>query len=962
MAAALLAFAKDRPVTALDFASLYPSLIMTYNLSPEKILHTPEEAAYWAAQGRSLHAVEFLFNGRVVRGWAVRHRNDPKEIGLYPSVLIDLFNKRLEVKGVLAAPGAVKELIELVFSRAKKDGASIVEAARRILSDAEAQKARTGAALAPEASQPRVSPGSTLAEEVADLKRLNRGAEEQIEGLYRLFALAAPERAEAARLDAAPTAPAPSPEQLADFGAAAREWQAAFAEAKRAPSGDATKRKRLAEAALAEALARALPREPERAGASPERAQSLIATIEAAVKAEFDRASFEWTCANAKQGALKVLMNTFYGESGNALSPYFLLTLAGGVTDAGQYNIKLVAEFVRGKGFAIIYGDTDSLYLVCPARYFAECDRAYVLGRTTREEWWGAMVRITMRAMNGLRDEVSAFLKADNGSSYLKMNYEEVLYPVAFTGKKKYFGVPHLNEVNFRPKKLFVRGIDVVKQGQPGLARDVGYRVMWASVAVDNRRSLRQIDEDVLRDAVANGAQWKFDHFVKTDAWKPLKNNKPVQRFIARMRGRHAAEVAANERAAAAGGARRPYLYELPEAGERFSYVIVKAGASFDLHGHKAALKKGDRMEFAAAARALGLEIDVAFYMVSYVVGLCARFINGDAEFQPAPSARLTEKKADEMAQKAAKRSLEALIKSLGAVDSGALRKRGFAYRRAFGRAAATARGALVERVGSGAAEVLHGEWLDFELLGDGDDEADEGAVTDGTAKTVELLWGAAGALAERVVAGDGDAWNAALGRALGFEANGSDSLPPGAGAPAARAPATRLYAAGSAARGAPRRRPGGASVAAYIASSLDRQEAAVRAEMTSFVPALYDVATRYEADLSLLVDHLRRAEHGAHPEIGAPESPGAEAGAEPVLAGVGEADKQMLLDFRRVWFAAAGIQMTRRRNASFAAYVNRIKGRRIGAPAAPSRAAQGPIIAAAAAKLRTSGDIVSPI
>jgi hypothetical protein len=101
-------------------------------------------------------------------------------------------------------------------------------------------------------------------------------------------------------------------------------------------------------------------------------------------------------------------------------------------------------------------------------------------------------------------------------------------------------------------------------------------------------------------------------------------------------------------------------LIEQQLHGERFSYVIIATGATFDLHGRKSALKKGDRMEFAAAARALALEVDVAYYMVSYVVGLCARFINGDAAFQPPANARLTEKNIDELSQKAAKKSLEA--------------------------------------------------------------------------------------------------------------------------------------------------------------------------------------------------------------------------------------------------------------------------------------------------------------
>ena len=143
-----------------------------------------------------------------------------------------------------------------------------------------------------------------------------------------------------------------------------------------------------------------------------------------------------------------------------------------------------------------------------------------------------------MRVMNLARDDVNAHLRANNGTKYLKMAYEEVLYPVVFTGKKKYFGIPHEHTVNFRPKKLFVKGIDVVKQGQPELARTIGFRIMWACVAIDNRRTVRTISENVLRDAVMNSSQWKFDDFIKSDAWKPNKNNIAVHRFISRMLAR----------------------------------------------------------------------------------------------------------------------------------------------------------------------------------------------------------------------------------------------------------------------------------------------------------------------------------------------------------------------------------------------------------------------------------------
>src|SRR5581483_10072266 len=89
---------------------------------------------------------------------------------------------------------------------------------------------------------------------------------------------------------------------------------------------------------------------------------------------EYDSVCFVYSCLDAKQNALKVYMNTFYGTAGDSKSPFFLRALAEGVTSAGQRNIKLVADFIKSRGFQIKYDGTDSLYLVPPERCFQECD------------------------------------------------------------------------------------------------------------------------------------------------------------------------------------------------------------------------------------------------------------------------------------------------------------------------------------------------------------------------------------------------------------------------------------------------------------------------------------------------------------------------------------------------------------------------------------------------------------
>ncbi|CAB5200419.1 unnamed protein product [Rhizophagus irregularis] len=284
--------------------------------------------------------------------------------------------------------------------------------------------------------------------------------------------------------------------------------------------------------------------------------------------AEYDSICFDCSCLDAKQYALKVYMNTFYGTAGDNKSPFFLRALAGGVTSAGQRNIKLVTDFVKSRDFQIKYGDTDSLYLVPPERCFQECDEAYDGGNgISKEEYWSRMVNISMGVMEKLHDEVNDFLRKDNKSSYLKMAYEEVIFPVVFTGKKKYYGIPHESKPNFN-KELFIREIETVKRGQSGIFRKIGKRIMEESTRVNNTRTLHQVVEGVLKET----------------------------RFISQMWDRHTHEEADAKRLIKKGLTSEAYLYEIPEPGKRHqpsSEIVLEALKKLK-DGNKAGDNKAD--------------------------------------------------------------------------------------------------------------------------------------------------------------------------------------------------------------------------------------------------------------------------------------------------------------------------------------------------------------------------------
>ena len=92
---------------------------------------------------------------------------------------------------------------------------------------------------------------------------------------------------------------------------------------------------------------------------------------------EYNSVCFDHNSLNLKQKVIKLFMNSFYGEMSNSDSLFKFIELTGGVTSTRRENIKLVAEFVKKKGFGIKYGDTDFLYLTCPDSCYEKCDLAY---------------------------------------------------------------------------------------------------------------------------------------------------------------------------------------------------------------------------------------------------------------------------------------------------------------------------------------------------------------------------------------------------------------------------------------------------------------------------------------------------------------------------------------------------------------------------------------------------------
>jgi DNA polymerase elongation subunit (family B) len=489
-----------RPIVGLDFSSLYPSLMMTYNFSPEYCVLDKEYAKNLSLRGYKLNRVKFKYNDNMVIGYFVHHENkfDPDspdyQFGIVPAIEVNLKAERNRIR----APQ----------KRLTKEDSKFV---KTVLDRPEWKS-------------------WSWEQKKSELKWEKFGWKERIEIMNKETDL--------------------------------------FEDPK---------------------------------------FRDELAVYEA-----------NYTRIDSQQKAVKVYMNTIYGVMGTPISASFLVYFAAGITTMGKRNIKLAGAFVKKHGWGVIYGDTDSIYVYAPESVFREIDILYYTNKITKLEYCTRSVLLTMDAAKKINALVNAMFVKDNGTEFLVMAYEEVLYPAAYLAKKKYFGVEHEKVPNFNWKHLFIKGLEIIKRGSSQILKKVCGSVMEDCMDLDNLFSLMELC--LMQVEAIYNAEWEFDDFIKTAAYRPNKDNKSVKLLVARMK-----EI----------GIKVP-------VGERFKFVVVeKYPYKYDpLRGKKIDLKVGDRMELYERAKKMGMKIDLDYYMKGGIIGQFATLIayhpkfhiNSDAE------------------------------------------------------------------------------------------------------------------------------------------------------------------------------------------------------------------------------------------------------------------------------------------------------------------------------------------
>jgi DNA polymerase elongation subunit (family B) len=415
---------NDRPTIVYDFVSLYPHLIITYNLSPDCLIINEADLAKVDLTRYSLLEVNFEYNNKTCKGWFVRYK-DENDMGLYPKVLKKIFAERAKVKKELADNNDLLTYIEQT-----KDVPSIY---------------------------------SSYDDAVRNLELKNK-------------------------------------------------------------------------------------------------------------------------ILDAKQLSLKIIMNTAYGETGNANSPFYIVHVAAKITSMGQYNLQLSINYLKEvENCDVVYGDTDSAFIKLSQEYYDGVDKTKPI-----EDRWTQMLAITADASPQILSRLNEYIMDNNGFSYLRMENDGMYFPLILLEKKHYVAIKHdnppfslkvcngeLSSSEFaKSKSLVLKGLDIKKRGIDDYTKMIILEVLSELLSY---RFDSTIEDVVVRKITElNTRIIDPKYFIRDRMYKLTKGSTFVDQFIDRLKKNNAPTI--------------------PTLGERFEYVVVNKPRE-NYKGCKCYYKISDKME-----------------------------------------------------------------------------------------------------------------------------------------------------------------------------------------------------------------------------------------------------------------------------------------------------------------------------------------------------------------------------
>lgn len=162
--------------------------------------------------------------------------------------------------------------------------------------------------------------------------------------------------------------------------------------------------------------------------------------------------------------AIKIIMNSFYGVLGTPLCRFYDPRLSSSITLRGHDIMQQTRQLIEEKGYKVIYGDTDSVFVWLEG--VEDIESVHPVGNQLAQflnQWWKNQLRQVFGIESHLELE-------------FETHYSRFFMPTMrgsdAGSKKRYAGLTSANQLVFK-------GLENVRTDWTPLARELQYQVCW---------------------------------------------------------------------------------------------------------------------------------------------------------------------------------------------------------------------------------------------------------------------------------------------------------------------------------------------------------------------------------------------------------------------------------------------------------------------------------------------------
>jgi len=268
---------------------------------------------------------------------------------------------------------------------------------------------------------------------------------------------------------------------------------------------------------------------------------------------------------NAKQYALKIMANAFYGYTGYVRARGYVLDIANAITSCGRELIQKTKKIVeKDRHLQVVYGDTDSIMVKLKT---ADLEEAFIRGKDIEKK--------INKELEGV----------------VQIKIENVFKSLLVLTKKRYAGLSYEKADGEWKEKLLMKGIETVRRDWCDLVSKTLYDVLEIVLKEQNPKKAFKYVKGILNKL--EKSEIPVDELVITKSIsKPLKEYKGIQphvELVKKLKKRSPASA--------------------PGVGDRVGFVIVKGLRLMS-----------DRAEDPEYVKARKLKIDSKYYIQSQLL------------------------------------------------------------------------------------------------------------------------------------------------------------------------------------------------------------------------------------------------------------------------------------------------------------------------------------------------------